>query len=156
MDFWTRIRKDSFEKWYEIIYEPGTLEAISYTGGMETGRHILHTASSVITLDAEVDAAQFRANGSDLAFIRVWLKDAEGNINMQAKEQIRVDVAGAGVLQGFGSADPDALNRYDSNICETYDGSVLAVIRAGTQKGEVNIRFHAETGSDESIRLMTK
>ena len=68
MDFWTRIRKDSFEKWYEIIYEPGTLEAISYTGGMETGRHILHTASSVITLDAEVDAAQFRANGSDLAF----------------------------------------------------------------------------------------
>jgi beta-galactosidase len=100
VDFWTRIRKDSFEKWYEIIYEPGTLEAISYTGGMETGRHILHTASSVITLDAEVDAAQFRANGSDLAFIRVWLKDAEGNINMQAKEQIRVDVAGAGVLQG--------------------------------------------------------
>ena len=85
---------------YEIIYEPGTLEAISYTGGMETGRHILHTASSVITLDAEVDAAQFRANGSDLAFIRVWLKDAEGNINMQAKEQIRVDVAGASVLQG--------------------------------------------------------
>ena len=58
-------------------------------------------------------------------------RDAEGNINMQAKEQIRVDVAGAGVLQGFGSADPDALNRYDSNICETYDGSVLAVIRAG-------------------------
>ena len=53
VDFWTRIRKDSFEKWYEIIYEPGTLEAISYTGGMETGRHILHTASSVITLDAE-------------------------------------------------------------------------------------------------------
>ena len=40
MDFWTRIRKDSFEKWYEIIYEPGTLEAISYTGGMETGRRI--------------------------------------------------------------------------------------------------------------------
>ena len=75
---------------------------------------------------------------------------------MAAKEQIRVDVAGAGVLQGFGSADPDALNRYDSHLCETYDGSVLAVIRAGTQKGEVNIRFHAETGSDESIRLMTK
>lgn len=54
----------------------------------------------MIKLDTEVDAAQFRANGSDLAFIRVWLKDAEGNINMQAKEQIRVDVAGAGVKQG--------------------------------------------------------
>ena len=57
---------------------------------METGRDILRTASPVIKRDTEVDAAQFRANGSDLAFIRVWLKDAEGNINMQAKEQIRV------------------------------------------------------------------
>ena len=123
---------------------------------METGRDILRTASPVIKLDTEVDAAQFRANGSDLAFIRVWLKDAEGNINMQAKKQIRVDVTGAGVLQGFGNADPDALNGYDSNICETFDGSALVIVRAGTQKGEVNIRFHAETGSDESIRLMTK
>lgn len=123
---------------------------------METGRDILRTASPVIKLDTEVDAAQFRANGSDFAFIRVWLKDAEGNINMQAKEQIRVDVTGGGVLQGFGNADPDALGRYDSDLCETYDGSALTVIRAGTQKGEVSICFTAESGNNVSINLLAK
>lgn len=141
---------------YEMIYEPGTLEAVSYTGGMETGRDILRTASSVVKLDVEVDAVQLAANGSDLAFIRVWLKDAEGNINMQAKEQIQVDVTGSGILQGFGNADPDALNRYDSNICETYDGSVLAVIRAGTQKDNVSICFRSENGKSVSLNLAVK
>ncbi|MCD8216927.1 MAG: DUF4982 domain-containing protein [Clostridiales bacterium] len=129
---------------YEITYEPGELLAVSYTAGQETGRFSLRTAREDVVLSVECETQTLAAGGEDLAFITAKLTDTDGTDNLFAQRDIKVTVEGAGTLQGFGSAGPRALGSYDDNIWKTFDGYVMAVIRAETTPGTINVRFEAE------------
>lgn len=142
-------RKPAGEKYdftasYELIYEAGILEAVSYQNQKETGRWQLKSAGAVAGIHAEADKTVLNADGEDLCFITVNLVDGEGNINLFEKRKIHLSVQGAGVLTAFGSAEPANEMSYDDNIWETYDGYVMAVIRAGEEKGEAQVRVWME------------
>lgn len=141
---------------FEVDYQPGELTAVSYCEGKETGRHMLVTAGEVSTLVVNVENPELRANGEDLAFLTVKLADYEGRINLWEKKEIHVSVEGAGTLQGFGSADPSVTRSYDSTICETYDGHVMAVVRSGMEAGEIKVTFSAEGLENQIVVIRTQ
>lgn len=138
---------------FETDYQPGTLEAVAYICGQETGRDSLCTAGCATTLCVQPDRTNLHADGEDISFIRVSLTDGNGIVNMQEKKRVSIMVEGNGTLQGFGSADPDALEDYDHDIWETYDGSVLAAVRTGTEAGEIRVTFQAAGCADETVTL---
>lgn len=140
---------------YEVTYEPGELLAISYQGGVEIGRCNLITASENVELDVQVDRSEIKADGADLAYITVGLVDENGNHNLQAKKKVKVTVEGCGTLQGFGSADPETTNSYDNVEWDTYDGFVLAVIRAGFEAGEIKVTFESEGCISKTVIIKT-
>lgn len=133
-----------FTATYETVYHPGTLCAVSYKNGIECGRFILKTAADEVQLAAEADRIKLSANGEDLSFITVKLVDRNGVENLFASKTVHVEVEGAGVLQGFGSAEPRTEASYDATEWETYDGYVMAVIRAGREAGKVKVTFSAD------------
>ncbi|SEQ00318.1 hypothetical protein SAMN04487983_1002376 [Streptomyces sp. yr375] len=49
-----------------------------------------------------------------------------------------VEVSGAGVLLGFGSADPSTEERFDTTERHTYEGRALAVLRP-TSAGKIRL-----------------
>lgn len=129
---------------FETQYQPGKLEAVCYRNGIEDGRDELVTAGADVELCAESDKQVLAADGADLACITICLKDKDGNVNLQAKKEVTVSVEGAGSLQGFGSADPETENYYDNTVWETYDGYLLAAVRAGEEAGEIKVSFAAD------------
>lgn len=129
---------------FETQYQPGKLEAVCYRNGVEDGRDELVTAESDVELCVHSDKTVLSADGADLAYITICLKDKDGNVNLQAKKEVTVSVEGAGNLQGFGSADPETENHYDNTVWETYDGYLLAAVRAGEEAGEIKVVFTAE------------
>ncbi len=129
---------------YEITYEPGKLLAISYVDGRESGQFMLHTAYEEAELSVTCEGEILKADGEDLAFITVKLVDKCEVENLFAEKEITVSVEGAGTLQGFGNADPRAIGSYDNTTWKTYNGYVMAVVRAGTQPGEIKVKFEAE------------
>jgi hypothetical protein len=129
---------------YETVYEPGELLAVSYQAGTRTGQFVLHTAENDVDLLVECEETALRADGADLAFLTVKLADKNGIENLNAKKNVTVCVEGAGTLQGFGNADPRSVGSYDNTTWETYDGQVMAVVRAGYEKGEIRVKFEAE------------
>ncbi|MGL6201225.1 MAG: glycoside hydrolase family 2 TIM barrel-domain containing protein [Lachnospiraceae bacterium] len=135
---------------FETSYQPGKLEAVCYRGGVEDGRDELVTASEVAELYIEADRTVLTADGADLSYLTVCLKDKDGSLNLQAKKEVTISVEGIGTLQGFGSADPETKNSYDNTVWETYDGYLLAVIRAGEEAGQIKVTFTAE-GCQEKI-----
>lgn len=148
-------RKPAGEKYeytatYELTYEPGELVAVAYDDGVETGRFKLLTAGSNIHMQAEYDCTELLADGEDMAFITVKLVDENGFENMSAVKDITVKVEGAGTLQGFGSANPSVLTSYDDTTWTTYDGSVMAAVRSGTQCGKLKVTFTAD-GCDDCV-----
>lgn len=135
---------NGFTASYHMIYEPGELLAISYCNGVETGRHFLQTANDEVQMKILCEDMTLRANGEDLAFVTVKLTDTNGIENLYAEKEITVHIEGAGYLQGFGNADPRAIGSYDSKTWRTYDGYVMAVVRAGTEKGKIKLRFETD------------
>lgn len=145
--------KGTFEAVYDIPYQPGCLMAVAYTDGRETGRFCLDTANDSVELEARADKAKLSAARRELAFITVVLKDGEGHENLFQKKRVSVHVEGAAELLGFGNADPQAMGSYDDTEWETYDGQVMAVIRAGREPGMAKIVFSAEDCKDQTVEF---
>lgn len=141
---------------FEMTYEPGELLAINYKNGVETGRHLLQTADQKVEMQIECEDTMVNADGYDLAYVTVKLTDEKGVENLHAKKKITVSVEGAGMLQGFGNADPRAVESYDNTTWETYDGYAMAVVRAGTKEGDILVKFEAEGCESKEIVIKVK
>lgn len=140
---------------YEISYAPGELMAVSYQGGKQIGTCKLVSASKEVELDVLSDRGEIKADGADLSYILVSFIDKKGNRNLQLKKEITVTVEGAGTLQGFGSADPETENSYDNPVWDTYDGYVLAAVRAGTEPGEIKVTFSTDGCQSRTVAVQT-
>lgn len=141
---------------FETQYQPGKLEAVCYRNGVEDGRDELVTAGADVELCVDSDKKVLSADGADLAYVTICLKDKEGNVNLQAKKEVTVSVEGVGSLQGFGSADPETENHYDNTVWETYDGYLLAVVRAGEEAGEIKVTFTSEGCETQEITIQVE
>ncbi|WP_405733373.1 DUF4982 domain-containing protein [Streptomyces sp. NBC_01537] len=130
--------KHRFRTEFDTAYEPGELLAIAYRDGAETGRHTLRSAIGPARLRAETDRRVITATGGDLAYITLTLTDPDGTLHTAADRPVRVDVSGAGVLLGFGSADPSTEERFDATERRTYEGRALAVLRP-TGPGKIRL-----------------
>ena len=129
---------------FEVPYAAGELKAVAYKGDEEVGVYTLVTADDQVALDVSIDREVIHADQADLAYITVGLKDAKGNVNLHATKKVNIEVEGVGTLQGFGSADPQAEGDYTDTEWTTYDGYVLAVIRAQDQEGDIQVTLRAE------------
>lgn len=138
---------------FETLYEAGELLAVGYDRGIETVRFILKTAEGEAELSVTADRTVLQADGADLAFITVKLVDSQGNDNLFARKKVTVDICGAGTLQGFGNADPQGEGSYDDRTWETFDGYLLAAVRAGTEAGEIIVSFSAEGCQTQKVTL---
>lgn len=112
---------------YEVPYEPGTLKAVAYQKNRKLGEYELSTAKSVTKLKV----CRVTENERNIAYIKIWLADDNGIINLQEAEKrlLHASVVGNGVLEGFGTANPSSEEDYFSDSVTTFDGCALAVVR---------------------------
>ena len=114
---------------FSILYESGTLEAVSYDAAdHEIGRYKLQSAGGAtsLTLDAEEPAAQT----GHLCYVRLRYTDENGITKPLARGNIQVQVRG-GTLVGLGSACPFNKHSYLDRETDTYYGEALAIVRMG-------------------------
>ena len=140
---------------FDTVYCAGKVEAVAYRDGKEIGRDILETASDQVILAAEAEASVMKdgkavipADGSDIAWVDISVRDREGRLNMAATKKVTVSVEGPAVLAGYGSASPVSDENYYDTAASTYEGRLRAGIRA-CGEGEIKVRFTAEDCSAE-------
>lgn len=150
-----QVIKSKYVATFVVPYQPGTLTAVSYTSGVETGRFVLETADNAVELKITADKTVL-TDGADLAFITVELVDAKGRTNLHAQRRVTVTVEGEGTLQGFGSADPSCEGSYQETTWATYDGAVMAVVRAGKQSGSITVTVTADECATRTLVLKNK
>lgn len=138
---------------FEIAYEPGELKAVAYRNGKACETFSLNTAEEEVELQVQADCKELRANGSDLSYLMIKLTDREGKENLYVQKEVTIQVKGAGMLAGFGSADPSCEGSYDDFSWKTYEGYVLAVIRAGTEPGEIIVTISADQCQTQTLVL---
>ncbi|MGO7983596.1 DUF4982 domain-containing protein, partial [Rhizobium johnstonii] len=69
---------ERFRAAVETTYRAGTLAAVAYVEGVESGRVELTTAGTSLVLEAKPDRTDLRADGTDLGYVSLTLTDANG------------------------------------------------------------------------------
>lgn len=147
--------RHAFKAEFDIVYEPGELTAVAYTGGEESGRMTLRTAGPGVRLKAEADRSRIRADDRDLAFISISLTDDAGILKPMADRKVTVTVEGSGILLGLGSANPKTEESFCDNEHTTFDGRALAVIRP-TGAGKIRVCVMAEGCAPQTVEILAE
>jgi beta-galactosidase len=137
---------------FEVIYESGEIVAVAYTKEEEIGRMTLASATGTIQLNVEADRTQITASDNDLSFVMISLVDERGNLYNTADRKVTVHVEGAGVLQGFGSANPKSDENFFDTERTTFDGKVLAVVRP-KNPGTISVKVSAEGCDPKTVEI---
>ena len=147
--------KNRFRAEFELDYTPGSLTAIARTGGEETGRFTLRTATGPWQLHIDADRDLIRADSTDLTFIDISLVDAAGTVLIGADLEVTVLVEGPAVLQGFGSAAPATEESYLDAVHTTFDGRALAVVRP-TGPGPIKVTATAPLCEPVTVQVQAQ
>lgn len=124
---------------FDTVYKAGIIEAVSYKNGKETGRDSLFTASPIVKIYAECKKHVFPANGSDVIYVDIYIKDSKGILNPEAKIRVNAEIKGCGQLIGFGSADPKSEENYFDHEAVAFEGRLRAAIRGTGHKGDAQL-----------------
>ncbi len=129
---------------FDIPYESGVIEAVSYTNGREVSRDSIKTAGAAAELKVSPEKPGLRADGHDLVCIGIEVLDKDGIPVPDAGIDLKAEVSGAGYLAGFGSANPVTEEDYTDDTTVTYRGRAQAIIRSGYESGKIMIKISAD------------
>ena len=152
-----RKRTEDYSARYFCRYQRGEVTA---AGSDEDGRELylssLKSAGEETRLDVRPEREVLYANGRDLCFIPIAVTDAAGIVKAYPEHTIRVCVTGAGSLAALGSAAFKTAESYVDDTHTTFMGKCLAVVRSGTEAGEIVVCVSCDgaEGAAFSIRVV--
>ena len=136
-------RSTRFTATYEVPYEPGALLATGLdAAGQELASWRLDTAGAAAALRLTPERTQLAADGQDLCFVSVELRDAAGVLNPDAESLVRFRLEGPGTIVAVGSPDPRGIASFQQPERPAYRGRCLVVLKTGARAG--NLRLTAE------------
>lgn len=135
---------------FEIVYEPGVLEAVSYQDGKELGRSHVATAGPV----SSVAVSTWQGPEGGLVFVDVRLLDENGNINDKQDMTLSVCCRGACVL-GLGSGNPMFSNDYLGTSVRTFQGRAQVVLERSAPGEGIRLNLDGE-GLHASVDIPAK
>ncbi|WBS05605.1 DUF4982 domain-containing protein [Pseudoduganella sp. SL102] len=148
-------RQTEYQVSYAVPYEAGRLVAVGYRDGKAADQWELRTAGAPAAVKLTVDRRQVRANGEDLAYVSAELVDANG-VPVYARDgdrQFKVTVKGAGTLAGAGNGNPMDASSLQSGERATFHGRLVAVVRAGSEAGPIEVEFAGEGLPVQRVRI---
>lgn len=130
---------------FRVAYEAGTLTALGLRNGREIGRSELRSSvDPTLTLVPEADAVI--ADGRDLCFVRIEIRDAAGVVEMLADDEVRLELSGPAELAGYGSGAPATEESFVDPVHRTFYGRALAILRTTGVPGTITLTARSSTG----------
>jgi hypothetical protein len=95
---------DKYIAVFEVPYQPGELKALALENGKEIASKVLKTAGEASAIRLTADRNRIKANRNDLAFVKIEVIDANGQLVPQDSIPIKLILSGNGELAASTSA----------------------------------------------------
>lgn len=128
-------RENHYTAEFELCFEPGILEAVSYIGNKKISSDLLKTSGKPAGIKVSPDKKELMADGQALSFVVVEIVDEDGNLVPTAELKAVAKVEGAATLAAFGTGCPATAENYTKGEFTAYKGKLLAIVRAGYETG---------------------
>ncbi len=151
-------KENHYKAVFELTYEPGTLEAVSYTDGAEISRDLVVSAGEPAGIRIRPEQTALHqtilpANGQALCFATVEVVDAQGNPVPYVEKEVVACVEGAASLAAFGTGREKTEENYTTGKTIAYRGKILAVVRAGYESGTAVLKVKMEGFPEAELEL---
>ncbi len=152
-----RKRPEEFFAKFPAIYEAGEVVGIGYDEkGNELYRTVMQTAGKETKLTVSADKSELKANGEDFVYLDIAVTDRRGVVKALPERVVKVQVEGAGVLQGLGSANPVNAESFTGDTHTTYHGRLLAVVRSSTKQGEIDVKISSKNIEEINLKISVR
>ncbi len=149
------IQKSSYAAAFKVKYQPGELKAVGVEAGMEKESVVLKTTGSPAKIRLTPDKPNIKASRYELAYLRIELVDADGNVVPDSDCQVQLSLVGVGEIIASGNASPTDMDSFRSLTLKTYRGRALAIIRPKGSPGTITLTVKTEGRLNASITLET-
>ncbi len=147
--------EQQFAARFTLPYAPGRLTAQGVRDGKVMEQTTLQTVGKPAAIRLTVENQRLRADGQDVAFVKVQITDAAGLPHPLAEDHVEFFLDGPATLAGIASGDMQNTQPYFASARKMYQGRGLAVVRAGTRAGTVQLSASAAglTGARVTIEI---
>lgn len=126
--------------WWKIPYTSGELRAIAYDEmGKVIAIDVRKSFKDAKRIVLTPNKYELQADGQDLIFIEISMRDEDGNNVENANNRVEVNVQGAGRLIGLDNGDSTDYDSYKGTSRRLFSGKLLAVIAAKLLPGDIEI-----------------
>jgi beta-galactosidase len=146
-------REQEFKAVFSVPYTPGMLKAVGLRSDRVVAESVLTTAEKAVTLHVTADRMVIQADGQDLSFATVEAVDANGRLDLDAKQEVQFEMSGPGLIAAVGNGDGQDADSYQGNRRKLYQGRALVVIRASRQAGPIRLTAKSSGLSDGSVTI---
>lgn len=146
-------------RWDYARYEPGEIKVVAYKQGEALGR-TGRAHGPPIRIVASADRSEIAADGRDLSFISVELRDANGVFVPTDKRQVRFTLKGPGAIVATDNGDPTDFNSFSSASRALFNvqragGRARAIVRGiASRTGAVEVTVAAEGMPATTVRIL--
>ena len=127
-------------RWDDVKYEPGELRLVAYKDGKPWAQTTQRTAGEPAQLALTADRADLQADGQDLAFITISVRDGKGTPVPRANLPVTFTIDGPGEIIAVDNGDPISFEPFHAMSRTTFNGLALAIVRTQAGKtGEIHV-----------------
>ncbi|MGB3007423.1 MAG: beta-galactosidase GalA, partial [Chitinophagaceae bacterium] len=130
---------------WNLTYKPGKLEARGYSKGKLITKDIVETTSAPAQILISSDTNTLKADGCDVAVIKVAIKDAKGRVVPTANNLVKFSIEGPGKIIGTGNGDPSSHEPDKAMQRKAFNGYCLVLVQTIKQAGEIKLKASSET-----------
>lgn len=120
---------------FNVVFEPGKLEAVGYKGGREVVRTAVETTGEAVSLELAPDRAQLAGDGFDALPITVRALDAQGRAVPLAQNEVTFAASGGGRSIGHGNGDPNSHEDEKGATRRLFNGLAQLIVQTNYEAG---------------------
>jgi beta-galactosidase len=141
---------------WELVYKPGKLEARGYNKGRNVAKDIVETTSAPAQIIINSDCSTLKADGCDVAVIRVAIKDARGRVVPVADNLVKFSIEGPGRIIGTGNGNPSSHEPDIATQRMAFNGYCLVLVQTEKQAGEIRLKATSDQLKDAEVILKSE
>ena len=146
-------QNDDLHIQWSVIFEPGTLKAISRKNGKDVLVSEVKTAGAPAKIELIADRKNIKADGKDLSFVTVRILDKAGNVVPDADNLVDFKVEGNGFVAGVDNGFQASLEPFKANYRKAFHGLCLAIIQSTEKVGTIKLTA-TSVGLSSSVILI--
>ena len=137
--------------WKDIPYgKGGNILAIARNNGKEVARHLLETTGKAKALKIELENADWKADGMDLQYVKVYAVDGKGRVVPATEGEVTFEVSGEARLIAVDN------ELFSGNHKKLHQGFVMAILRSSQTGGDVKVKASLKGLKSAEKKMMTK